>query len=171
MPLIKETLENAAAKYLLLGGVSDYFSDLSGISGRRMQAMLAMHVGSDEAHGRRVTAFHDYYCEIVGYCAMALLGKPVCVLPSIEALAEKDRIDGSKYMETLGTFLNNLCNYSVTAEKLGLHKNTVYKRMQKIEEMLGAGMDDSTYTDSLFAGVTMHYMSGRIDNFSDKEML
>ncbi|HWQ77837.1 MAG TPA: helix-turn-helix domain-containing protein [Anaerovoracaceae bacterium] len=169
VPSIHSSLESIAVKHSLLGGVSDYFSDPLSISSRRMQAMLAMYVCGEGAPGDRVSVFQERYSEIICYCAIERFGSPVCLLQAVEALAEEDRKSGGNCMETLEVYLNNFRRHSAAAARLGLHKNTVLNRMQKIREVLGLDFEDCDNADRLLAGIDIHRMSGRADLFSKKE--
>ncbi|MPM57833.1 hypothetical protein SDC9_104656 [bioreactor metagenome] len=171
MPSICASLENIAQKHSFSGGISDYFSDLLSMQSRCMQAMLAMSVCNETMPKERVALFQESYSDIIGYCAMERFGAPVCLLPAVKTLAEADARGGSNYMETLEVYLNNFRRHSVTAAKLGTHKNTVLNRIQKIQEILGIDINnDDGCADRLLFGIDMHRISLVSDLFLDKEV-
>jgi purine catabolism regulator len=56
-----------------------------------------------------------------------------------ELLKEEKNVE---LLRTLKVYLENNMNYSVTAEKLYVHINTIRKRMDKIHELLPADWED-----------------------------
>ncbi|MDR1193440.1 MAG: helix-turn-helix domain-containing protein [Peptococcaceae bacterium] len=153
---IRNMLESIALKHDLRGGVSDYFSDLSYIQSRRMQAMLAMSIGGKT---RRTSLFHECYRDIIAYCAIERFGDPVCRHPGVKAVAEADALGKNGYMETLEAYVSNFRRPAAAAAKLGIHKNTVINRIGKIQEILGISIDDSRCAGCLTLGIDMYKMS------------
>jgi DNA-binding PucR family transcriptional regulator len=65
------------------------------------------------------------------------------VHPDLYRLREHDRRNDTRYMQTLFEFL--LCggNYTDTANRLGLHRNSLIYRMSKIREIVAWPLDDA----------------------------
>jgi len=68
---------------------------------------------------------------------------PYAVHPDLYRLREHDRRNDTRYMQTLFEFL--LCggNYTDTANRLGLHRNSLIYRMSKIREIVAWPLDDA----------------------------
>ena len=159
LPCIKTLLEEVAIKYRFSGGISDFFLNATDITAHRMQSMLAMTVGRDQAGGRNVCAFRECYGDIVCYSAMESIGPSVCALPDVEKLAESDAKEGTEYLSTLRVYLDTFQNRTRAAEKLGIHKNTVFYRIHRIEEILGVDLSDPTCAAKLELGLTFYLYS------------
>jgi PucR family transcriptional regulator, purine catabolism regulatory protein len=52
--------------------------------------------------------------------------------------------DHEELISTLKAFLDNKCNYNMTAKQLFLHNNTVRYRISKIQQLCNIDLDDST---------------------------
>jgi DNA-binding PucR family transcriptional regulator len=66
----------------------------------------------------------------------------------VRMLDENDRRLGTKLVGTLETFLACDRSPSLTARRLGIHRNTLAKRLRRAESLLGATLTD---TDTLVA--------------------
>ena len=62
--------------------------------------------------------------------------------PGIMQIVNYDKTYGTDLMDTLRAFLKNGCNASATAQKMGVHRNTVNYRLNTIEDLLGYRPDD-----------------------------
>lgn len=64
------------------------------------------------------------------------------VLPQLRLLIEFDRRDGTELVRSLSTYLNAGRNVAKAARELNVHKNSVYYRLQRIEELTGIDVSD-----------------------------
>ncbi len=54
-----------------------------------------------------------------------------------------------KYLATIGALITNDMNIKAAAEKLGVHRNTIYSRLEKLSDLLGINPLEE-YTDRFF---------------------
>ncbi|MCT4486450.1 PucR family transcriptional regulator, partial [Levilactobacillus parabrevis] len=64
-------------------------------------------------------------------------------------LKKYDRQHHGELFETLFEFLENDCKISVTADQLHLHRNSLTKRLQKIQDLIEINFDDPDKTFGL----------------------
>ncbi len=60
----------------------------------------------------------------------------------LEPLIAYDRDNNTKLVNTLGVFLDSNCNYTITADEINAHRNTVKYRIERIREMLEVDFSD-----------------------------
>ena len=63
-------------------------------------------------------------------------------LKDAELLDQLDALDGTNYVETLAAYLNCGRNVASAAKALHMHKNSLYYRVQRIEEAAGVDLSD-----------------------------
>lgn len=71
----------------------------------------------------------------------------------LQQLFQYDRINNSKYLQTLRVYLSNNCNVTQTARQLYLHRHTLINRLEKIEEASGLCLDD--YYSRLYMSIAL----------------
>lgn len=166
LPVIMAALGDILRKHPFDIGVSDCFDNPSEISGGKIQSMLALSVG--RASAQKLTLFQEHYAEILGYCAIEYFGRNVCRLPEIDLLAATDARRGTEVLKTLEAYLRGFRRHTTAAAALCLHKNTVSKRIQRIEESIGVDLSDSKTADRLSLGLIMHRL---LESIAEKERL
>ena len=62
--------------------------------------------------------------------------------PAIARLAELDRSEGTEHLDDLEAYLSCGRNATATARALHVHKNTMYYRLRRIEELAGVDLSD-----------------------------
>ena len=62
---------------------------------------------------------------------------------ALSALIEYDRQHGAELLRTLGAFFAGRCGPKETASILGVHRNTVLYRLERIRELTGFDLDDA----------------------------
>ncbi|QWK81567.1 helix-turn-helix domain-containing protein [Ochrobactrum sp. BTU1] len=60
---------------------------------------------------------------------------------SVGAIAEHDRENGTPYLETLSTFLQEGCRSQACADTMGLHVTTLRYRLTRIQELFGINVE------------------------------
>ena len=75
--------------------------------------------------------------------------------PDILKLSEHDRENSTNYVQTLLEYL--LCggNYTDTANRMGLHRNSLIYRISKIEEKISSSLDDYENKKLLLTGLLL----------------
>ena len=62
--------------------------------------------------------------------------------PGLEKLAQYDQKKNTEYFLTLQQYIDSAMDISITAQTLNIHKNTLYYRLNKIKEIIGADLND-----------------------------
>lgn len=71
------------------------------------------------------------------------------VSEQIGTLIDQDRLHGSELVRTLGTHLRCGMSKARAAEALGIRRQSLYARLERIEALLGVSLDDATHRTSL----------------------
>lgn len=91
-----------------------------------------------------VATYDDTLVSHVG--ELASQGNPAVreamVLPQLRLLAEFDKRDGSDHVQSLAAYLNSGRSVAKAARELHVHKNSVYYRLQRINELTGLDLAD-----------------------------
>ena len=69
--------------------------------------------------------------------------------PAVSYLLEEDRNNQTQFAVSLYEWLRLGCNYNAAAKQLGLHRNTLISRLNRIVELTGITPDDPEIRESL----------------------
>jgi DNA-binding PucR family transcriptional regulator len=119
--------------------VGEPAAGLAGFRGSHRQALRTRNVALVADPGTRVTTFAE-----VGPVALLctdVTATRIWVWDTLAGLAVDDEA-GARLRETLRVFLSSGASYTVTAQRMTLHKNSVQYRVRKAEEALGAPIQD-----------------------------
>lgn len=87
-----------------------------------------------------------YHCqEIAMQCAAETLSKHafgMLLHPALAAIKEYDVQHNTDYYQTLFCFLRNERRHQATADELFIHRNTLFQRLQKLQEMWPLNLED-----------------------------
>ena len=72
---------------------------------------------------------------------------------SLQILLNYDRINNTNYVQTLRFYLADNCNASKTASRLYIHRHTLQKRLEKINDLCGINTDD--YYARLYMSISL----------------
>ena len=75
----------------------------------------------------------------------------------LSPIQEYDRQYNASLVETLSAYFASSQNARKTAESLGVHKNSVIYRLEKIESLLGKSLKDPETAFNLQLGLKLHY--------------
>ena len=102
------------------------------------------------AHGNeRVGYFDELYPSIVSYELDKVSNMRSLCHPAVLRLAESDQEQDGVRLDTLKSFLLNGRNVAISSRALGIHRNTMIYRLEKLEEAIGENLydlDDSLLT-------------------------
>ena len=122
------------------GASSFCFTDLNHFFLSYQQALTALE-HSPQALGKL------YHCQDV---AMRMVAKIVdeytsssLLHPALAAIKEHDRQHKTDYYQTLFCYLRNERRHQQTAEELFIHRNTLFLRLEKIQELWPLDLDDT----------------------------
>ena len=67
----------------------------------------------------------------------------------MKLLKEEDMEHGTHYIDALQVWLHLGCNYNAAAKKLGIHRNTMVSRIERIISLTGINPDDPKQQEAL----------------------
>jgi len=138
---IAEKLESFLQDNIFIVGKSDVFSDMMQATDYYHEACIALRSGRVRQPQHFFHCFSDYtFYNLLHHGLDAL--PPVCYCDkNVLRLAalEESRVD---YCETLRTYIENDRNLLGTAERLHIHRTTLFYRLNKIKEELDVNLDD-----------------------------
>ncbi|WP_345817426.1 helix-turn-helix domain-containing protein (plasmid) [Paraburkholderia sp. PREW-6R] len=105
------------------------------------EAIRALSFGRGNAHAERVRLYSEIIVEESVRGAKNALRYLVSL---VEQLASEPEL-----LETLETYFHQLQRRKVTAGVLGIHPNTLNHRLERIEKILGARLDDASWVSKL----------------------
>ncbi len=85
---------------------------------------------------------------------------------SVGAIAVHDRENGTPYLETLSTYLQESCRSQACADSLGLHVTTLRYRLSRIQELFGIDVETPDKRFAVELAIRLH---GVIDNSAAAE--
>lgn len=140
-------------------GISRQFNDLWYFAQAYNQASEAIKLNSKLG----IDTTTCYYDTIYLYHFLKTASKE-CDLrmfcnPHIEQLAQYDAENNTDFNKTVETFLDCGRNIQRAAKKLFLHKNTLYYRIRKIEEVFGINLEDENVCFALQFSYRLQQMS------------
>ena len=83
------------------------------------------------------------------------------VQESVGAIADHDRENGTPYLETLSTYLQEGCRSQACADTMGLHVTTLRYRLSRIQELFGVDVESPEKRFTVELAIRLH---GVIDN-------
>ncbi len=135
-------LADLCGSYACKAGESRLFADSLGVRGAYDEAGIALTVGFRENPELWHYRFADYIMPyLMGKAVEDLPPERLCH-PALETLLSHDRAHGTQLADTLIAFLS--CGQSITraAEKLGVHRTSLQRRLERIQELVVLRLDD-----------------------------
>ncbi len=127
----------------LVAGVSQTAYHLRNTAARHQQAMKALQMGQ-LLEGAGPLFYYDAYSI---YHCLELCAPQIDLLQLCHSAAKKlesyDRKNGTELMGTLHTYLACHRNRNEAAEKLYIHRNTLAKRLEKINDLIHVDLSDA----------------------------
>lgn len=121
-------------------GASYEFNGLGNLSDYYQQAVIALTKASEQ--DKRWSTIYQVACQCISEKCLGVQGARLLVHPDLVRLREADEKEKIQYSRTLFNFL--LCggNYTDTASIMGLHRNSLIYRMNKIRSIMHTNPDD-----------------------------
>lgn len=136
LKLLKEFIENNHLK----AGISRPFSKLTDIRNYYLESVEALTLGNlihSEDHFYKYEDFVIY--DLISYCGEK---SKRLVHSSLQRLIDYDNINGTDYVRSLYTYLRNFKNVKESALSLNIHRNTMFHRIEKIENILNVDLNN-----------------------------
>jgi len=129
-------------------GVSYVFYDLKDVSTYYRQALVSAQSGRQTGLGTLC-----YYENFIAYDLflnqLTAHEKKAGIHPALSVLKNFDTKHGANLFNTLKLYLHTHCNAPLTAQKLHVHKNTLYYRLNQIQELTAVSFDNHALCDCL----------------------
>lgn len=130
-------------------GISRPFSDLKKLRLYYEQASQAVRLAEHSGETERIYLYDQVFVRHMLSCA-AKVCDPACFYdPDLIELMGYDQANNTHFTEDLLAYLESGRNVSVAAQKLYIHKNSMYYRISRIEEILGINLHDEDKCFSL----------------------
>jgi|GEM_PF-3398135 len=140
-----DSLNQCCEKYDLNAGVSFEFDDDTFVPLAYKQALKASFYGEPGISERaRISYYEDYMLKDIMNASLRVHGAKFYQHPVITKLLQYDQEFGTRYIDTLRSYLENLCNMKTTALELNVHYNTIKYRISMIEEISGRDLKDDS---------------------------
>ncbi len=82
--------------------------------------------------------------------AANLMGIDAILSSRLMQLNNYDKVKGTELMKTLRVYLDNLSDASATSAKLNIHRDTLFYRLKKIEQITGWDLNNGKDLDDIF---------------------
>ena len=126
-----------------LCGISDSFRDYRDLETHLQQASYAVEQSVRSGREHTLALFSDYLLQYILSECTAHIPADTLYSSALQQLMERDRLRGSDYLHTLDVYLQSECNASKSAELLYIHRSSLMKRLDKIQQILGMDLEDS----------------------------
>lgn len=123
-------------------GISKIAESLDQLSVAYDEANFSLEVGELVEEGN----IHFFNNLMVYYVLYEMCRSPVLIRlyeSTVKKLREHDLKNSSELVKTLSSYIENNYNVYKTAEDLYIHRNTLYKRLRKIDSILDLNMKES----------------------------
>ena len=123
-------------EHLLHVGISYTFFEFSTLSSYYKQACAALEMGGLYAPDIWHYRFEDYVLPyFMHYGTTQINGRHLCH-PDLVQLWIYDDTNGTELLSTLREYLTSGLNATATARQLFIHRNTLYQRLEKIQQII-----------------------------------
>ena len=138
-------LDSFAKHRRLTLGISQHFTDLSQAQKYHLQARGAAITASRFASFSGCAAFDDMKLFLMFDMFSKTEAGEGMIDPQVELLTKSDEDKNTGFMRTLFCWLLNSQRATAAAKQLGVHRNTLDNRLAKINELIDANWDSSSY--------------------------
>lgn len=120
----------------LIAGVSNMFSDITQAPWHFTQALKALELSRLFAVAAPLAHYSDYAISHMIQVCSNRINLDTIVHPGLAVLADFDKSRNTDLYNTMWTFLKYDCDAIRAAETLGIHKNTIYHRLEQIRDLI-----------------------------------
>lgn len=131
------------------------FSDFHDFKSRLKETEMLLRAGKKRMDGKSLYLFSEYQTDVMLEYIDDRDLKKFCFRPVMK-LSEYDRKHGTELIRTLRLYLNRTGDIAGICAELCVHKNTLYKRMNRIRSVSGCGFDSAE--DIMRTQITFHIL-------------
>ncbi len=157
---LKYLIRELELKFPMCGfmiGVSDEYEGLEYLSLAYKEAHISSELGSKIS---KKSSSIFYYDDLIVYHLLYELSSHSVInriyRNTIEKICRYDSANNGDLYNTLVAFRRNNFNLSKTSDELYIHRNTLYKRLRKIEEITGYDLESSEARLIMHLGLKIH---------------
>ena len=129
-------------KHGIFAGISNKFHDITHILSYYKQALRAIEIGIPHKNTPDLFIYETYYLDHMLHIFTQKEAPNVFCHPTLKFLFEYDKKNDTELAETLYMYLRNERNYSMTADAMFVHRNTILYRLKKIDSLVEINYDD-----------------------------
>ncbi len=152
-----DALKSDLANNALACASSAEFSGLLDARTAYEQTLRSYEIGSRLAPGEVLFRYEACVCQHIGQLLRENGNLRSFCHPGVLRLAEEERAHDAKLLGTLRAYLQYPNDPGEAAQKLYIHKNTLFYRMHKIREDYGLNLADGT--ERLWIQMTLEFLS------------
>lgn len=135
--------ENQLKSYGLHAGLSSAFQSFEGIRNIFLkEAHLALNAGLKMHPDKGLFVFEEYQVDAMLAALSENENIHLFCYPALMKLKKYDEEKNADLVETLKEYLKNLKKPKEVCDALFIHKNTLYKRLTKIEQLMNCDLSD-----------------------------
>lgn len=155
--------------FVCKAGVSDKFNGLEKLPSYLLQAGTALSIGQKCDPDRWYFKFSDYALDYMFERIVSEFDIEQLIHTGIRRLIAYDRKNSTDFMTTLKCFLDNNCNSTHTADELYIHRTTLIRRIDRIEEISGIDFNDrETHVYLVISFWILEKLGYKIDSISQE---
>lgn len=143
VPSLVEHLEVLLTRYRVSAGISTLFDDLSNVRSYMFQARKSLKIGRETAPDAYLHFYSGLISDIMLSYISGALDSINSTHPLLRELQTDDLTAGTRYYETLVTYLNCMCDSAKSAKELDIHRNTLLYRINHIQDYYGVSFSDT----------------------------
>lgn len=140
--IIRNEIKQINANLNVLIGIGDVFRNISGVRYSALQAIRALEAARSLGRSDEMVSLRDLGI----YGILFHEGESSALLnfakTSLAPLIEYDKRNGTELLKTLDAYLLNQSKSAETARQLYIHVNTLRQRLERIESVLEASLED-----------------------------
>lgn len=142
----KDFIENNNLK----AGISRSFSNLAEVRERYLESVEGLKLGNILKKDSHFFRYEDYL--IFDLININADNKKIqkFIHPSLIKLIEYDKKSRTDYARSFYTYLRNFKNVKDTSDSLNIHRNTMFHRLEKIEEILNVDLNNGDVLFNLY---------------------
>ena len=144
-----------AQQFDLIGGISDFFTLPQQVFTAKLQAETARAFVRRDLCDYRVAPFRAVLGSIASHSAAERFGPELDSFPIMKKIHALQSVEENSLLATLRAYLQEQKNKKQTAEKLGVHVNTVSYRLQRISEITNTDFSDPENLELLRIGLLL----------------
>ena len=136
-------------------GAGGAFDELSGIAESYRQARSAMELAQRSGHPAVLADYDDWRVDDFLMQAGAKLKLDTFIDPVVRSIVAHDQAEATQLVQTLEAYLRCANNAQAAARMLGIHKNTMYARLERIQRLFDVDLESGETCFSLALGLRM----------------